>query len=195
MQYALLIYETSADFARREQVSNDATYFGAWRAYYKAAVEAGIYAGVKPLDAPETGTTVRRQDGKPLVQDGPYASSKEQLGGFFLLSCRRSMQPWNGRRAARPPPMAPWKSDRSLPNSSDSSKVKTSVDELAHRAVEAAARQSYGRLLALLAARTRDPAGAEDALGDALLAALNTWARDGIPRNPQAGRPTAARHA
>ena len=85
MQYALLIYETSADFARREQASGDATYFGAWRAYYKAVVEAGIYAGVKPLDAPETGTTVRRQDGKPVVQDGPYASSKEQLGGFVLL--------------------------------------------------------------------------------------------------------------
>ena len=85
MQYALLIYETSADFARRDQESGDATYFGAWRAYYKAVVEAGVYAGVNALDAPETGTTVRRRDGKPLVQDGPYASSKEQLGGFMLL--------------------------------------------------------------------------------------------------------------
>jgi len=85
MQYALLIYETPADFARREQAGDDAPYFGAWRAYYKAVVEAGVYAGVKPLDAPETGTTVRRQDGKPVVQDGPYASSKEQLGGFVLL--------------------------------------------------------------------------------------------------------------
>jgi hypothetical protein len=61
MQYALLIYETSADFARREQAGDEATYFGAWRAYYKAVVEAGIYAGVKPLDAPETAlsTTAR----------------------------------------------------------------------------------------------------------------------------------------
>jgi hypothetical protein len=74
MQYALLIYETPADFARREQAGDDATFFGAWRAYYKAAVEAGIYAGVKPLDAPETATTVRRRDGKPLVQDGPYGA-------------------------------------------------------------------------------------------------------------------------
>jgi hypothetical protein len=41
-----------------------------------------------------------------------------------------------------------------LPNSSNASKVKTSADKLAHRAVEAAARQSYGRLVALLAART-----------------------------------------
>jgi len=71
MQYALLIYEASTDFARREQTGDDATYFGAWRAYYKAVVEAGIYAGAKPLDAPETGTTVRQRDGKPNVQDGP----------------------------------------------------------------------------------------------------------------------------
>jgi hypothetical protein len=79
MRCALLIYEASADFARREQLGDDATHFGAWRAYYKAVVEAGVYAGVKPLDAAETGTTVRRRDGKPLVQDGPYAISKEQL--------------------------------------------------------------------------------------------------------------------
>ena len=85
MQYALLVYETSADFARREQAGDDGTYFAAWRAYYKAVVAAGIYSGVKPLDAAETGTTVRRRDGKSLVQDGPYASSKEQLGGFMLL--------------------------------------------------------------------------------------------------------------
>jgi predicted RNA polymerase sigma factor len=104
------------------------------------------------------------------------------------------MRPWNGRRAARPPPMALWKSGRSLPNSSGASKVQTSADELAHRAVEAAARQSYGRLVALLAARTRDPAGAEDALADALLAALSTWPRHGIPKNPQAWLLTAARN-
>ena len=85
MQYALLIYETPADFTRRQQAGDNVPHFGAWRAYYKAVVEAGIYAGVKPLDAPETGTTVRLRDRKPLVQDGPYASSKEQLGGFMLL--------------------------------------------------------------------------------------------------------------
>jgi hypothetical protein len=86
MQYALLIYETSADFAHRDQDGDDATYVGAWRAYYKAAVEAGIYRpGGAPLDVPETGTTVRQRDSKRHVQDGPYASSKEQLGGFVLL--------------------------------------------------------------------------------------------------------------
>jgi RNA polymerase sigma-70 factor (ECF subfamily) len=54
----------------------------------------------------------------------------------------------------------------------------------AARTVEVVARESYGRLVAFLAARTRDVAGAEDALGDALLAALATWPRDGVPENP-----------
>ena len=64
----------------------------------------------------------------------------------------------------------------------------------AHRAVEEVARESYGRLVALLAARTRDVAGAEDALADALVAALVTWPRDGIPKSPQGWLLTAARN-
>jgi predicted RNA polymerase sigma factor len=72
--------------------------------------------------------------------------------------------------------------------------LKGGTDEQAHRAVEAVARESYGRLVALLATRTRDVAGAEDSLGDALLAALTTWPRDGIPKNPQAWLLTAARN-
>jgi hypothetical protein len=85
MQYALLIYETPADFARREADPERDPYVGAWRAYYKAMVEAGVYAGGNPLDAPETGTTIRQRDSKRLIQDGPYASTKEQLGGFVLV--------------------------------------------------------------------------------------------------------------
>jgi RNA polymerase sigma-70 factor, ECF subfamily len=66
------------------------------------------------------------------------------------------------------------------------------VDD-AHRAAERAARESYGRLIALLAARTRDVAGAEDALGDAFAAALRRWPVDGVPDNPDAWLLTAAR--
>jgi len=66
------------------------------------------------------------------------------------------------------------------------------VDD-AHRASERVARESYGRLIALLTARTRDVAGAEDALGDAFAAALRTWPADGVPDNPDAWLLTAAR--
>lgn len=53
-------------------------------------------------------------------------------------------------------------------------------------AAERVARDSYGRLLALLVARTRDVAAAEDALADAFAAALSAWPRVGIPDNPEA---------
>ncbi len=72
--------------------------------------------------------------------------------------------------------------------------MNTQSDDLARRAVEAVARQSYGRLVALLSARTRDVAAAEDALADALMSALTTWPRDGIPQNPQGWLMTAARN-
>ncbi|MEA5448910.1 DUF6596 domain-containing protein [Leptolyngbya sp. CCNP1308] len=56
----------------------------------------------------------------------------------------------------------------------------------ARRAAELAARNSYGRLVAYLAAQTRDVAAAEDALGDAFLTALNTWPDQGVPTKPEA---------
>lgn len=62
-----------------------------------------------------------------------------------------------------------------------------------YRVVERVARESYGRLVAYLAARTHDVAGAEDALGDAFIAAMRTWPRDGVPQNPEAWLLTAAR--
>jgi RNA polymerase sigma-70 factor (ECF subfamily) len=68
------------------------------------------------------------------------------------------------------------------------------TDLLAARgAVENAAREYYGRLIAFLSARTRDVASAEDALSEALLAALDAWPKNGIPKSPEAWLLTAAR--
>ncbi|MGH8278008.1 MAG: RNA polymerase sigma factor [Gammaproteobacteria bacterium] len=64
----------------------------------------------------------------------------------------------------------------------------------AHRTVERTARDSYGRLLAFLAARSRDLAAAEDALADAFRLAVENWPRDGVPNKPEAWLLTAARH-
>ncbi|MHB9401390.1 RNA polymerase sigma factor [Mesorhizobium sp. RSR380A] len=58
--------------------------------------------------------------------------------------------------------------------------------EIARAAAEAAARQSYGKLVAWLAARTRDVAGAEDALAEAFAAALERWPQTGVPDKPEA---------
>jgi hypothetical protein len=84
MEFALLIYESPEAFEIRNNDGTD-SYTGAWRAYHKALVEAGIFVGGDPLQVPETGTTVRIKDGKRHVQDGPYADTKEQLGGFTIL--------------------------------------------------------------------------------------------------------------
>jgi RNA polymerase sigma-70 factor, ECF subfamily len=63
----------------------------------------------------------------------------------------------------------------------------------AAKAAERVARESYGRLIAWLAARTRDVAAAEDALAEAFVAALRVWPVEGVPRNPDAWLLTVAR--
>jgi hypothetical protein len=80
----MLIYETPEDFESRTG-QQPSPLIGAWRAYYRALVDAGVYVGGAPLEAPAMGATVRVHDGKRRVQDGPYADTKEQLGGQIIL--------------------------------------------------------------------------------------------------------------
>ena len=70
-----------------------------------------------------------------------------------------------------------------------------SGQEDTHRAIERVARESYGRLVAYLSSHTHDLATAEDALSNALVAALTAWPRDGVPQNPEAWLLTAARRS
>src|SRR4029077_8143055 len=65
-------------------------------------------------------------------------------------------------------------------------------DGLASSTADAVARRSYGKLVAFLAARTRDVAAAEDALSEAFAAALADWPRNGCPQNPEAWLMTVA---
>src|SRR6267143_284022 len=64
---------------------------------------------------------------------------------------------------------------------------------LARETAESVARRSYGKLVALLASRTRDVEGAQDALADAFASALLDWPAHGVPRNPEAWLLTVAR--
>src|SRR5262245_65397957 len=63
-----------------------------------------------------------------------------------------------------------------------------------HAAIEAIARNSYGRLIAYIAARSGDVVGAEDALGDAIAVALDRLQRDGVPQKAEPSLPDAARN-
>ena len=82
---------------------------------------------------------------------------------------------------------------RSSTHSISSSAAPDEASAAAHAAAEAAARRSYGKLVALLAARTRDVAGAEDALAEAFASALVDWPAHGVPGNPEAWLLTTAR--
>ena len=84
MRFALLIYHLPEEFAMRKNDYND-PHLGAWRAYYKALVEANVYVSGDALEVAETATTVRFREGKRHVQDGPFADTKEQLAGIIIL--------------------------------------------------------------------------------------------------------------
>ena len=84
MQYMVMIYETEAAFRARSG-QDQATYWGAYKAYFQALRDAGVIAGGHPLQPPFAATTVRLRGGTREVQDGPFAETKEQLGGYYIL--------------------------------------------------------------------------------------------------------------
>jgi hypothetical protein len=60
-----------------------------WDAYSKESVEKGLFVAGEALQPSETASTVRIKEGEaPTVTDGPFAESKEQLGGFYLFECK-----------------------------------------------------------------------------------------------------------
>lgn len=85
MKYTILIYENEAAFNSRTDERRKEAYWGAYRAYTQALQAAGVMVGGAGLQPPPLGTTVRQRDGKRQVQDGPYAETKEQLGGFYEI--------------------------------------------------------------------------------------------------------------
>jgi RNA polymerase sigma-70 factor (ECF subfamily) len=73
--------------------------------------------------------------------------------------------------------------------------MSASEQESTHRAIERVARESYGRLVAYLSSHTHDVGSAEDAVSNALVVALETWPRDGVPQSPEAWLLTTARRS
>jgi hypothetical protein len=84
MQYLMLIYanESAMLSASKEQTAQT---MAAYTAYTEAMKKAGAYVGSNRLQPTSTATTVRAPSGKSQVLDGPYAETKEQLGGYYLI--------------------------------------------------------------------------------------------------------------
>jgi hypothetical protein len=85
MQYALLFYETDTSFAAWDHNPESDAYWGAWKVYVEDMLASGIVRGGEGLLGPQTATTLRVRGGQNQVQDGPFADTKEQLGGFFVI--------------------------------------------------------------------------------------------------------------
>jgi hypothetical protein len=81
MKYALLVYQSQEAFDRRR----DDAEIAAGKAYCEALQAAGVLVGVAGLDAARVATTVSLRNGKRQVHDGPYAETKEFLGGFGII--------------------------------------------------------------------------------------------------------------
>jgi hypothetical protein len=87
MRYMLLIYtkEESLDNLAPEERERDAATH---RQVMDDAGKQGIFQGAAPLQPTRVATTVRMQDGKAMILDGPFAETKEQLAGYYILDCK-----------------------------------------------------------------------------------------------------------
>ena len=85
MQFMLTMNETADDFARRADPARSGDYWGGWNAFIATMAQAGVIVTGNGLQGPHAATTVRVRDGKRMVEDGPFADTKEQLGGYFVI--------------------------------------------------------------------------------------------------------------
>jgi hypothetical protein len=85
MKYALLIYgNEQASFTDAEAAAE----YEAYNQFTKEIVDRGLMQGGEALQPTSTATTVQIRDGERLTTDGPFAETKEQLGGFYLVDCK-----------------------------------------------------------------------------------------------------------
>ncbi|HYK38226.1 YciI family protein [Alloacidobacterium sp.] len=84
MQYLLALYADESGWDKMSDAEKQQGYV-AYMAYTEALKNAGALVGSNRLRPIETASTVRTTNGKPQVLDGPYADTKEQLGGYYLI--------------------------------------------------------------------------------------------------------------
>lgn len=87
MRYMLLVYTQEDELARASQ-DEMAKIKDGHLAVLNETKAKGIFQGGDPLMPTPTATTVRHQNGKTIVTDGPFAETKEQLAGYYILDCK-----------------------------------------------------------------------------------------------------------
>ena len=154
MQYLLLIYRNEADMtnmsaADRQEMSAE------YGAYTQSIIQSGHFKAGDGLQPTTTATTVRVRDGKTLTTDGPFAETREQLGGYYLVEAKDLDEAIGSPRAFP----APGRLDRGPAGHDLQVIAPTEIDKIF--------RDEAGRALATLIRLVGDFDLAEDALQDA----------------------------
>jgi hypothetical protein len=87
MQYLLLIYGNEAERAERREAETKAM-IDDYRAFTQSIIQSGNFKAGDALKPTSTATTVRVRGGKTLNTDGPFAETREQLGGYYLIEAK-----------------------------------------------------------------------------------------------------------
>ena len=87
MRYMLLIYSNEANEGQATQADRD-NMMQAYNAFTKEVQDRGIMVAGEALHPTSAATTVRTPNGKAVTTDGPFAETKEQLGGYYILNCK-----------------------------------------------------------------------------------------------------------
>jgi hypothetical protein len=87
MQYLLLIYQNEAESAAQAQSAID-TVHSEYTAFTQSIIQSGHFKGGERLRPSSTATTVRVRDGKTSTTDGPFAETREQLAGYYMIEAK-----------------------------------------------------------------------------------------------------------
>lgn len=85
MHYSILIFESSAGFAQRNDPEAAGGYWSGVQHYLEALRASGLFVAGAGLEPPDQAKSVRVEAARHVVQDGPYSDVKEQLGGLFIV--------------------------------------------------------------------------------------------------------------
>ena len=188
MKYLLALFGDESRYAEAtpEQRTD---WMAAWDGFTKATIDAGVHLGGEGLQPSATATKVEIDEGgTPVVSDGPFAETKEQLAGYYLLDCadlddvlawaKRIPMPGGTRGdpagdGLREPGL------RGAQQRGGGRAVGPPAEE-----VDRLFRRESGRAVATLIRVLGDFDLAEEAVQDAFVVALERWPRDGVPAQP-----------
>ena len=88
MQYLLLIYQAELPAGAQPDPDEMAAEFAAYDVFTRETRDRSQFIAGEALEPTSTATSVRVEDGRTVVTDGPFAETKEALGGFYLLECK-----------------------------------------------------------------------------------------------------------